>query len=455
MIGDRRVKELRRKLGEMSPQRAILLYYLLALILATILLSLPIFYSDGTISLIDTVFLAASALSVTGLSTVTLVETFNLSGYILIMFLMNLGGIGIMAVGTLVWVLLGRKISVRERRQIITDNAQYKMSGAVRLVMDIFFLLIIVEIIGALIYISYFYFSTGDLGYSVLHGTFLSVSATTNGGLDLYNNSLTHQAGNLIIQIPVMCQIILGAIGYPVLIEVKEFFNRRKRSFRFSLFTKVTVVTHAALLVLGTIFIFVLEYGKLFKNEGLLYSLTTSMFMSTTTRSGGITVVYVDQLQEATHLIMSMLMFIGASPSSAGGGIRTTTFAILILFMITFARSRAHINVFSKRISKLDIERAFAVFVLAMGLVFFGMLSILVIDGDKFTVTQIIFEVCSAFGTVGISTGITEELSSVSKIIIIVFMFIGRIGFVSFLLSISGKKKELTFKYPEERLMVG
>ena len=156
MIGDRRVKELRRKLGEMSPQRAILLYYLLALILATILLSLPIFYSDGTISLIDTVFLAASALSVTGLSTVTLVETFNLSGYILIMFLMNLGGIGIMAVGTLVWVLLGRKIGVRERRQIITDNAQYKMSGAVRLVMDIFFLLIIVEIIGALIYISYF-----------------------------------------------------------------------------------------------------------------------------------------------------------------------------------------------------------------------------------------------------------------------------------------------------------
>src|SRR5699024_6885121 len=159
--------------------------------------------------------------------------------------------------------------------------------------------------------------------------------------------------------------------------------------------------------------IFVLEYGKLFKNEGLLYSLTTSMFMSTTTRSGGITVVYVDQLQEATHLIMSMLMFIGAAPSSAGGGIRTRTFAMLIFFMITFVSSLADIIFFIKRFSKLDIESVFAVFVLAMGLVFFGMVSILVIDGDKFTVTQIIFELCSAFGTVGISTGITEELSSV------------------------------------------
>src|SRR5699024_1002500 len=139
------------------------------------------------------------------------------------------------------------------RRQIITDNAQYKMSGAVRPVMDIFFLLIIVEIIGALIYISYFYFSTGDLGYSVLHRTFLSVSATTNVCLDLYNNSLTHQSRTLITQIPVKCPTILAAIGYPVLLQVKDFLIRITRSFRFSLITKVSVVMHAVILVFGTI----------------------------------------------------------------------------------------------------------------------------------------------------------------------------------------------------------
>ena len=143
-------------------------------------------------------------------------------------------------------------------------------------------------------------------------------------------------------------------------------------------------------------------------------------------------------------------MFIGASPSNAGGGIRTTTFAILILFLISFSRGRQHINVFQRRIAKKDIERAFAVFILAVGLVFMGILTVLIADGHQFTLTQIIFEVTSAFGT-----GITEDLSTLSKIVIMLFMFIGRIGFVSFLLSIAGRQRELTYKYSEERLMVG
>lgn len=431
------------------------MYYLMALVVATVLLSLPIFYADGSIPFIDTIFMAASALSVTGLSTVTIVETFNISGYILIMFLMNLGGIGIMAVGTLLWLLIGRKISVRERRQIMTDNAQYKTSGAVRLVLDIFSLLLLVEFIGAIIYITYFYNATGDFSYALLHGSFLSVSATTNGGLDLYSNSLVHQHGNLFIEIPVMCQIILGAIGYPVLIELKHFLRRRSPGFRFSLFTKVTVSTHAVLLLIGMVFIFLLELPRYFKHESIFDAIVTSLFLSTTTRSGGITTVPIEQLAEPTQVIMSMLMFIGASPSSAGGGIRTTTFAILILFLISFIRGRQDVNVFRKRIASIDLERAFAVFVLAMALVFFGMLSILVIESDKFTITQIIFEVTSAFGTVGVTTGITQELTTVSKVIIILFMFIGRIGFVSFLLSMLSRRRELTYRYPEERLMVG
>ncbi len=444
-----------KKTNGLSPQRAILMYYLIALILATGLLSIPVIYSDGSIPFIDTVFIAASALSVTGLSTVTLVETFNQAGYIIIMFLMNLGGIGIMAVGTLVWLLIGRKISVRERRQIMTDNARHQTSGAVRMVLDIFSVLLLVEFIGAIIYVSYFYNATGDFAYALLHGTFLSVSATTNGGLDLYSNSLVHQSGNFIIQIPVMCQIILGAIGYPVLIEVKHYFRKKSPGFNFSLFTKVTVSTHAILLVIGMFFILLLELPRFFKDKNILNSIVDSLFLSTTTRSGGITTVPVDQLAEPTQVIMSMLMFIGASPSSAGGGIRTTTFIILVLFLVSFVKGRQDVNVFKKRIAKIDIDRAFAVFVLAMILVFFGVLTILITEGDKFTVIQIIFEVTSAFGTVGVSTGITPDLSILSKVIIILFMFIGRIGFVSFLLSIAGKKRELTYRYPEERLMVG
>lgn len=449
------MRKLRRWFTSLSPQRGILLYYFLALAGAAALLSLPIFYQGNGIPFIDTLFIAASAISVTGLSTVTIVETFNISGYILLMFLMNLGGIGIMAVGTLLWILLGRRIGVRERRQIIADNAQYKMSGAVKLVLDIITLLIAVEIAGALIYITYFYMQSGDLAYSVLHGTFLSVSATTNGGLDLYSNSLTHLEGNLFIEIPVMCQIIIGAIGYPVLIELKHFFSKHSPGFRFSLFTKVTTSTYGILLLAGTVLIFLLETAKYFEGKNILSSVMTSMFLSASTRSGGITTVAVNQLTETTQLVMSVLMFIGASPSSAGGGIRTTTFAILILFLISFSKGRQHINVFHRRIAKKDIERAFAVFILAVGLVFTGVLTVLIADGHQFTLTQIIFEVTSAFGTTGTSTGITEQLSDLSKMVIMLFMFIGRIGFVSFLLSIAGRQRELTYKYSEERLMVG
>ena len=449
------MRKLRRWFTDLSPQRGILLYYFLALAAAALLLSLPIFYQREGIPLIDTLFVAASAISVTGLSTVTIVETFNVPGYILLMFLMNLGGIGIMAVGTLLWIILGRRIGVKERRQIITDNAQYKMSGAVKLVLDIITLLIAVEAAGAVIYITYFYMQSGDIAYALLHGTFLSVSATTNGGLDLYSNSLTHLEGNLFIEVPVMCQIILGAIGYPVLIELKHFFSRHSPGFRFSLFTKVTVSTYGILLFLGTALIFLLESVKYFEGKNIFSSVMTSMFLSASTRSGGITTVAVEQLTETTQLIMSMLMFIGASPSSAGGGIRTTTFAILILFLISFSRGHQHISVFHRRIAKKDIERALAVFILATGLVFTGILTVLIADGHQFTLTQIIFEVTSAFGTTGTSTGITEQLSTLSKSVIMVFMFIGRIGFVSFLLSIAGRQRELTYKYSEERLMVG
>lgn len=455
LIGDNHLKKLRRWFKNLSPQRAILLYYFLALAAATGLLSIPVFYREGNIPFIDTLFVAASAISVTGLSPVTIVETFNTQGYILLMFLMNLGGIGIMAVGTLLWILLGRKIGVKERRQIIADNAQYKMSGAVKLVQDIITLLIAVEVAGALIYITYFYIETGSLSHAILHGTFLSVSATTNGGLDLYSNSLTHLEGNIFIEIPVMCQIALGAIGYPVLIELKHFFSKKSPGFRFSLFTKVAVSAYGILLVLGAAVIYLLESARYFADKNIFSSLLSSLFLSTSTRSGGITTVAVDQLSEATQLIMSVLMFIGASPSSAGGGIRTTTFAILILFLIAFSRGRQHINIFQRRLAKKDIERAFAVFTLAVGLVFSGVLIVLIADGHQFTLTQIIFEVTSAFGTTGTSTGITEQLSTVSKLTVMAFMFIGRIGFVSFLLAISSRQRELTYKYSEERLMVG
>src|SRR5699024_3037188 len=246
-------------------------------------------------------------------------------------------------------------------------------------------------------------------------------------------------------------QIVLGSIGYPVLIEVRNYLSRRRKHFRFSLFTKITTSTYGALFVVGAIMIFISEWQDYFKEYGVTRAMMNSMFLCVTSRSGGLTTVPLEQLSEASQMFMSALMFIGASSSSAGGGIRTTTVASLLLFLISFSRGHREIHVFKRNVARADIERAFAVISLAVFLVFTGVMSIVFIENSRFEMVHVLFEVTSAFGTAGPSAGITEEVSALSKLIIIAFMFIGRIGFVSFIFFIGGRQKKHSHQFPEER----
>ena len=442
-------------LNRMTPQRSIFLYYLSALMVSTLLMQLPFFYNDDTyLTFMDTLFVTASGISVTGLTTVNIVDTFNTYGIILLMFILNLGGIGIMAMSTFIWILLGRKITLRERTAIMVDNSRQAISGGVQLVINIVSLLFLIELIGAFIYTLVFYYKTENFLDALLQGTFLSVSATTNAGFDLYHQSLIGYSDNYYIIIPVMFQIVLGAIGYPVLIEVKEYFSRKNPYFRFSLFTKVTTSMYAILFILGTVFYLLIEWEGSQFNESILSKVTSAVFMSVSTRSAGITVVDPSLLNEATQLLFSMLMFIGSSPSSAGGGIRTTTLAILILTIIAFSKGEERPTIFKRSIARQDTERAFIVFFIAIVLMFLGISIITFVEGDKHSLMSIIFEVASAFGTCGMSMGITGDLNTISELILIVFMFIGRVGFLSFLLSFGGKRKSI-IKYPTDRLTVG
>ncbi|WP_342388707.1 TrkH family potassium uptake protein [Salinicoccus bachuensis] len=449
-------KWLERFMDSLSPQRGIFLYYLIALMLASVLLSLPVLYrGDKDTALIDTIFVAASALSVTGLTSVNISETFNTLGYFAIMLIMNLGGIGIMAMGTMVWVLFGRRIGLRERMQIAVDNNQYKFSGAVKLVLEIIKVLLAIEAIGAFMYVTYFMVESNDIYYSLMHGIFLSVSATTNGGMDLFGDSLLGFEEAYILQVPVMIQIMLGAIGYPVLIEVRNYLSKHHKNFRFTLFAKLTTLTYAGLFFLGAFFIFIMESQNYFVRDSWFKTMMNSMFASATTRSGGLTTVDPSLFSDATQLMMSAFMFIGASPSSAGGGIRTTTFAILILFLVAFSRGRTDIRIFNREIAKEDLHRAFAVITLAVFLVFGGVISVVLFEDSRFDLIDVIFEVSSAFGTCGLSTGITDELSTPSKVVVMIFMFIGRIGFISFLFTMAGRQKELPYHFPKERILIG
>jgi Trk-type K+ transport system membrane component len=442
------------RLQSLTPVQLIVSYYFIAVTVSVILLSLPVAHKPGVEwTFIDGVFMAVSAVSVTGLTSISTAETFSVPGIFILAFVLQFGGIGIMSLGTFVWLITGKKIGLKERQLIMTDQNQTNLSGIVNLIKQIIVLILLIELFGGIILGIYFlnYYETWQEAF--LHGFFTSVSATTNGGFDITGQSMIPFADDYFIQCIVMSLIVLGAIGFPVLIEVKDFlFNKHKR-FRFSLFTKITSITFFSLVIGGAILIASLEYAYFYKgmewNETFFYSL----FQSTATRSGGLATLDVSMFTETTILVMCALMFIGASPSSVGGGIRTTTFALNLLFLFHFARGNKSIKIFKRELHEEDLMKSVVVTMMA-GLICFFAVVILTIT-EPFSFIEILFEVCSAFGTTGLSMGITPDLSTVGKIVIMIIMFIGRIGILTFLYLLGTKERKDNYHYPKERVIIG
>ncbi|EHY91950.1 MULTISPECIES: TrkH family potassium uptake protein [Staphylococcus] len=441
-----------------SPQQGIVMYYIVAIIVAFLLLNLPYVHKAGvSVDPIDSLFVAVSGVSVTGLSPVNIVETYTTFGQIIIMIILNIGGIGVMAIGTMLWVVLGKHIGMRERQLIMLDNNKDTMSGTVKLILDIVRTILIIEVVGAALLTFYFYRDNPDLQYAIMQGLFVAVSATTNGGLDITGQSLIPYANDYFVQTIVMFLIILGSIGFPVLIEVKAYIKNRIPNFRFSLFAKITTVTYLVLFVFGVIIILLFEYNHAFQNMSWHKSLFYALFQSATTRSAGLQTIDVSHFGEGTNVIMSILMFIGSSPSSVGGGIRTTTFAILILFLLNFNNNseKLSIKAFNREIHTTDVQRSFAVFTMAGILTFAATIFILVVENGKISFLQGFFEVMSAFGTCGLSLGVTGDFNDMSKVTLMILMFIGRVGLISFIIMIGGRREPDKFHYPKERVQIG
>jgi len=369
------------------------------------------------------------------------------------MLILQLGGIGIMSLGTFVWLLVGKRIGLRERQLIMVDHNQYNLSGVVKLIIEIIKILLLIEAVGALLLAVYFTQFYDSWGEALLHGVFASVSATTNGGFDITGNSMLPYANDYFVQTVTIFLIILGAIGFPVLIELKQFLSNKNGAFRFSLFTKLTTITYGLLLLFGTLLIFVMEFNRRFAGMSWHEAFFYSLFQSTSTRSGGLVTIDVSTFSEPTHLVLSLLMFIGASPSSVGGGIRTTTLAIAILFLIHFSRGNNQIQVFGREIHLIDVYRSYVVIILASLMSMLSILLIMIFDSHE--LMPVIFEVTSAFGTSGMTMGITPDLSTPSKFIIMMLMFIGRVGLISFLFMIGGNNKKTKYHYPKERVIIG
>lgn len=438
-----------------TPFQLLLMYYFFAILFAFILFRLPWVHKEGIeISLLDSLFTAVSAVSVTGLTTINIAESYTSFGYVMIVIVLQIGAIGIMSIGTFIWLLVGKKIGMRERQMIMIDHNQYNLSGVVQLIREIALLLVVIELIGAFLLSVHFkrYFESWQ--EAILNGVFTSISATTNGGFDITGMSMQPFHADYFVQFVTMILIVLGAIGFPVLIEVKTFLFNNNPGFRFSLFTKITTVTYGALFIVGALVILLIESFHSFRGMKWHEALASALYHSSSTRSAGLSTQDVQSFSEATDLFMSALMFIGASPSSVGGGIRTTTFAIVVLFLISYARGQSEIQVFNREIHVIDVFRSFVVIMLAVFLVLFSAM-ILHISENGATTTQILFEVTSAFGTCGMSLGLTDHLSSVGKVVIMLLMFIGRVGIISFLYSLGGKARKRPYHFPKERVIIG
>ncbi|GAA0339724.1 Ktr system potassium transporter KtrD [Bacillus carboniphilus] len=446
----------KKLVSSLSPAQLIVTFYIVAVLVSTFLLSLPFALKpEVNWSFIDVLFTAVSAVSVTGLAVVSTPDTFSTSGVFILLFILQFGGIGIMTLGTFLWMIMRRKIGLKERRLIMTDQNQTNLSGLVHLMRQILSLILIIELCGTLVLGTYFlsYFPTWQEAY--LQGLFGAVSATTNAGFDITGNSLIPFANDYFVQFINIILLTLGAIGFPVLVELKEFVTKKNEihRFQFSLYTKLTTLTFFLLMIFGTIIILLFEANHFFEGKSWHESFFYAFFQSSTTRNGGLATMDVSEFSHPTLWVLCFLMFIGASPSSVGGGVRTTTFAVNLLLLYSFARGYKTIKVFRREIHEDDVIKSVIVTFLALLVCFIAVITLEFTE--RFSTMEILFEVSSAFGTTGLSMGITPELSSIGKVVIIMLMFIGRIGILSFIFLFNRREVEPNYHYPKERIIIG
>ena len=444
-----------------SSIQIIVFYYILMTVLSLVLFYMPIFREpDSHVSFVDMLFMAISTVSVTGLSTFDINSVFNDNGIILQEILFQVGGLGIMMISTAFVIFSKRRITLKQRQLIMTDMNQPRLSGIVRLIRITFAILIWFQLLFGTFFSIYFYYR----GYfdrwrdAVFYGFYQAISAVTNSGFDVTGDSIKPFAHDYFFLILIMFLIFVGGIGFPVLMECREWLlykrSNAKLPFRFSLFTKLAVLAFVILFVSGTVLIYLLEKDHLFQDSNMSVKWINSMFYSITTRNAGLQIHDLGDFQITTLIIFSLLMFIGCSPSSVGGGIRTTTVAIIGLYLYSFLKSEDNINIFGRRIDQDDVRKSVVVFMLSLGMCFFCI--VFLSATEEQTLISIIIEVTSAFGTTGLSLGITGDLSVVGKITIATLMFIGRIGMLyTLMLFVPKETRDLGYEYPSEKIIIG
>ena len=448
---NRRIASLR-----FHPAQTFILSFLIVILIGSAMLMLPKAVTPGhTIKPLDALFTATSATCVTGLIVVDTGHYFSLLGQLVILTLIQIGGLGIMTISSFFALFFGRGMAIRERIMLQEMLNIDRLGAITRLLRGVIFITFSVESIGALILFLSWNQPHWTIWHRIYHSVFHSVSAFCNAGFSLNSDSLMSYSANYAVVLTIALLIIIGGLGFVVMIDLTrgkifESTESRRRVHRLSIHSRLVLIITASLLVFGTLVIFLIEPIQ----GNWLYRLVQSFFCSVTARTAGFNTVDIGALTAPTALILMFLMFIGASPGSTGGGIKTTTLGVLIASFLSIIRGKSRIELFKKSLSFTILNRALVIFAFSITIV---MASAFLLSLTEHTdLLTLLFEEISAFGTVGLSRGITPMLSSMGKWIIIFSMFIGRVGVLTLAFAITTPKEHLRVEYPVERnVMVG
>jgi trk system potassium uptake protein TrkH len=425
------------------------------ILMGALLLTLPMSVRSGKGNFLTSLFTATSATCVTGLVAADTYQNWTLFGQLVILCMIQVGGLGFMTIGAYIAVLLKKRIGLHEREQLQESVNTLEIAGVVRLVKQIVQGAVFIELIGAFIlafrFIPKFGFRRG-IYFAIFH----AVSAFCNGGFDLMGineaySSLVSYEGDVVVNLVVVSLIVVGGIGFVVWDDVK----RNKWNFKkYLLHSKIVISTTLIITVVATILFLITENNASFAGMTPLEKFLGALFSSVTPRTAGFNTVDTASLSNAGKFLTMLLMFVGGSPGSTAGGVKTTTIVVLMAYAVAMVRNRQDINFFGRRLTEDVVKKANAVVIINMTLAMTAVIIIMVLQ-PNIAFENILFEVLSAIGTAGMTTGITRDLCVVSKLIIILLMYCGRLGSLSFALVFAQKKQQADIRQPQEKIIVG
>lgn len=432
-----------------SPAQVVILFFVITIVIGTVLLSLPV-CSIGKHSLIDNFFTITSATCVTGLNVVN-ISSYTRLGQLVILLCIQVGGLGYMLFGSLLMIIFGR-VSLGQE-SVLSESLNLtkltKSSNLVKIIKQILVFTLVIEFIGAgILFLRFYSLSLLTLSESIFFGMFHSISAFCNAGFCLFPDSLEQFRGDVLVNVVISGLIVVGGIGFIVGLDVIRSIRKKEEMLFHS---RLVLMLSGCLIVIGMVLIFLLN-RKEFSGLNLKEQLLTSWFQSVTPRTAGFNTFPINQLSGLSLLVITILMFIGGSPGSTGGGIKTITFFVVLYFSYLYCRGEKEFYIFKRRLREEVVIKSFVIFTVSIGFIILmsGFLKL----SSNFGYKECLFETVSAFSTVGLSLGITPNLDNLSKILLIITMFLGRVGSLTLLTALLLKEpKEI--KYLVENVSVG